>query len=58
MITDDDIRAWLKSKEVEGGYSSIRAALIASTHPFGLFGDYVAPDGKKMYFCNGKLSRI
>ena len=39
-------------------YRGHKAALIASSDPFGLFADYKAPDGTIYGYMNGELQTI
>jgi hypothetical protein len=52
------IKDWLKGQEIEDGwYRSHKAAIIASSDPFGLFGSY--KNGKTEYhYLNGKIDSV
>lgn len=54
-----EVKAWLKTQEIEKGvYRSHKAAIIATSDPFGLIADYMAPDGTIYGYLNGKLETI
>lgn len=55
----DEVWSWLKTQEIgRFTYRSHKAALIASSDPFGLFADYKAPDGTVYSYMNGELQTI
>ena len=55
----DEVWSWLKTQEIRKfTYRSHKAALIASSDPFGLFADYKAPDGTIYGYMNGELQTI
>lgn len=55
----DEVRDWLRKQRIaKDTYISHKAALIASSHPFGLFADYRALDGTVYGYFNGELQTI
>lgn len=55
----DEVREWLDTQQVEKYiYRSHKAALIASSDPFGLFADFISKDGTVYGYFNGELQTI
>ena len=55
----DDVIKWLDTQQVDKNtYRSHKAALIASTDPFGLFADFISEDGTLYGYFNGELQTI
>ena len=61
MVESEDIlaiREWLKTQE-DGEWSlSHKAAIIRSSHPFGLIADYKDKEGTIYEYLNGELQYI
>ena len=52
------IKDWLKGQEIEDGvYRSHKAAIIASSEPFGLLSSY-KKDETEYHYLNGKIDSI